>query len=187
MRWAPDARGRLERAALELFSEQGFSATTVPQITSRAGLTTRTFFRYFADKREVIFGGTSIQDAASTLIAEAPANLDSAQVIRHVLASLAASHFEGQKEQMAAWRAIINSNNELRDRDARKRADLILATRTALINRGETALAATLAAEVGVLVFQVALEEWTAQPGLRSMEASIERIFAALQSGSLFR
>jgi len=56
-RWQPDARGRLERAAVELFTEQGFAATTVPQIAARAGLTTRTFFRHFADKREVLFAG----------------------------------------------------------------------------------------------------------------------------------
>ena len=73
MRWAPDARRRLERAAFELFGEQGYAATTVPQITARAGLTTRTFFRYFADKREVIFGGDEIPDAAARLISEAPA------------------------------------------------------------------------------------------------------------------
>ena len=59
-RWRPDARERLEHAALELFAEQGFAATTVPEITARAGLTTRTFFRYFADKREVLFGGAEI-------------------------------------------------------------------------------------------------------------------------------
>ena len=59
-RWSPDARGRLERAAFELFAEQGFAATTVPEITARAGLTTRTFFRHFADKREVFYAGDEI-------------------------------------------------------------------------------------------------------------------------------
>ena len=54
-RWEPDARDRLERAALELFVEHGFDPVTVPEITARAGLTTRTFFRHFADKREVLF------------------------------------------------------------------------------------------------------------------------------------
>ena len=85
MRWAPDARGRLERAAFELFTEQGYPATTVPQITARAGLTTRTFFRHFADKREVIFGGDEIPEQASRLIRAAPPGLVPVDVVRLVL------------------------------------------------------------------------------------------------------
>src|SRR5215471_5784528 len=53
-RWEPNARGRLEQAALELFLERGFEQATVTEIARRAGLTQRTFFRYFADKREVL-------------------------------------------------------------------------------------------------------------------------------------
>ena len=56
-RWEPNARGRLERAALELYGERGFEQTTVAEIAERAGLTERTFFRHFADKREVLFCG----------------------------------------------------------------------------------------------------------------------------------
>ena len=58
-RWEPDARGRLAKAALELYSEQGFDQTTVEDIARRAGLTERTFFRHFSDKREVLFSGAS--------------------------------------------------------------------------------------------------------------------------------
>ena len=64
-RWEPDARGRLERAALELYGERGFEQTTVAEIAARAGLTERTFFRHFADKREVLFGGAGqLQDSS---------------------------------------------------------------------------------------------------------------------------
>ncbi|WP_420116296.1 helix-turn-helix domain-containing protein, partial [Micromonospora sp.] len=72
-RWRPDARERLRQAALELFAEQGFAATTVPAITARAGLTTRTFFRHFADKREVLFADEAeISAFATELMATAP-------------------------------------------------------------------------------------------------------------------
>lgn len=74
-RWQPNARERLERAAVELFLEQGFAETTVPQITARAGLTTRTFFRHFADKREVLFAvEEEIPGLVARLVAEAPAS-----------------------------------------------------------------------------------------------------------------
>ena len=62
-RWEPDAIGRLRQAAMELYVERGFEQTTVAEIAERAGLTARTFFRYFADKREVLFAGSlSLQE-----------------------------------------------------------------------------------------------------------------------------
>src|ERR1700712_5164941 len=133
MRWAPDARARLQRAAIELFAEQGFQATTVPQITARAGLTTRTFFRYFTDKREVIFGGNEIPEFAARLIIAAPPELEPMDVIRHVLNEVAATRFDGHRQETAAWRRMINADDSLRDRDARKRADLVLAGRASFI------------------------------------------------------
>ena len=72
-RWEPNARGRLELAALELYVERGFEQTTVAEIAKRAGLTERTFFRYFADKREVLFGGSaSLQELLVSTVAGAP-------------------------------------------------------------------------------------------------------------------
>lgn len=180
MRWAPDARGRLERAAFELFSERGFEAITIPEITARAGLTTRTYFRYFADKREVIFWGNEVPEAAASLIAAAPSDLDPVEVIRLVLHDIATSQFDGHREQTAAWRRIINANNSLRDRDARKRADLVRAARAAFIERGEPALHATVLAELGVLVFQVALEEWVAEQEPRPMAGTIDDVMTLL-------
>src|SRR3954465_6315059 len=73
VRWQPDARGRLEQAALALYGERGFEQTTVAEIARRAGLTERTFFRYFADKREGLFaGGRGLQDLLLRAVAHAP-------------------------------------------------------------------------------------------------------------------
>ncbi|WP_295702374.1 TetR family transcriptional regulator [Lapillicoccus sp.] len=176
MRWAPDARGRLERAAFDLFGEQGYAATTVPQITARAGLTTRTFFRYFADKREVIFGGDEIPRAAARLISEAPPELEPIDVIRLVLDEVAATRFDGRREETAAWRRMINADDSLRDRDARKRADLVAAARTAFVDRGEAQRSATIFAETGALIFHVALDAWLAEPEARPMGDTIAEI-----------
>src|ERR1700684_661610 len=65
-RWQPNARERLERAALALFAEHGYDATTVAEIADRAGLTKSTFFRHFADKREVLFGGPDMLTGLSS-------------------------------------------------------------------------------------------------------------------------
>src|ERR1700704_3099104 len=88
-RWQPDARGRLEQAALALYGERGFENTTVTEIAERAGLTERTFFRHFADKREVLFGGGgALQELIVSAVANAP---DSLAPIDAAAAGLAAA------------------------------------------------------------------------------------------------
>ena len=159
-RWQPDAADRLKRAAVELFAEQGFAATTVPEITARAGLTTRTFFRHFADKREVLFGGPEIPALAARMIAEAPASLDPATLVFGGLQTVAETRFEGHREELRALRAIIRSDAGLRERDQRKRADLSEAIRAGFVGRGVPATTAALLGEVTVTMLYVALDEW---------------------------
>ena len=159
-RWSPDARGRLERAALELFVEQGFAATTVPQITARAGLTTRTFFRYFADKREVFFAGDEIPDVARRLLTEAPADLDPVTLLEQGLRQVAAERFDGRRDEIRQRRAVILAEPALRERDAQKRDDLVRIIRPALVARGVDPVGAALLAELTVVVLHVALDTW---------------------------
>jgi AcrR family transcriptional regulator len=159
-RWQPDARERLERAAIELFAEQGFAATTVPQITARAGLTTRTFFRHFADKREVLFGGEEIPEFAARIMADAPASLDPLTLITAGLQTVAETRFAGRRDEFRQRRAIIASDEGLRERDLRKRAALAEVIREGFVGRGIDARTATLLAESSVTVLHVALNEW---------------------------
>src|ERR1700710_2662274 len=63
-RWEPGAAERLAGAALELYAGKGFEETTVAEIAQAAGLTERTFFRYFPDKREVLFAGSELLEQA---------------------------------------------------------------------------------------------------------------------------
>src|ERR1035438_1758875 len=87
-RWQPEARTRLERAAMELFGERGFEQTTVAEIAARAGLTERTFFRHYADKREVLFGGSSESSwLLMQSVADAPAGATPIDTIAAVLAT----------------------------------------------------------------------------------------------------
>ncbi len=159
-RWRPNARERLEQAAIDLFLEHGFAATTVPEITARAGLTTRTFFRHFADKREVIFAGSEIPDLASRMLAEAPASLDPMTVIIEGLRDLTAARFEGRRDQIRVRRDIIRSDDGLQERDLRKKAALSEAIRTGFVGRGIDRVAAALVAETCVTLLYVSLDEW---------------------------
>lgn len=190
-RWRPDARERLKQAAVELFAEQGFAATTVPQITARAGLTTRTFFRHFADKREVLFGGEEIPAMATRLIADAPASLDPAAVIIEGLRTVAETRFEGRREEVRLNRDIIRSDPGLAERDLRKRADLAAAMRDGFISRGVAVTTAALLAESTVTVLYVALDAWLDQDGDRAlfeiMLATLESLQGALGSFSRAR
>ncbi len=163
-RWQPRARERLESAALELFLEQGFAETTVPQITARAGLTTRTFFRHFADKREVLFAGEEDVPALVTrLLAEAPATLSPLAVIDWGFQPFAAATFEGRFEELRMRRRIIQADAGLRERELQKRATLAEAVRQGFLLRGTDELTALLAAEIAVTVFSVSLTRWLDQ------------------------
>jgi len=142
-------RERLERAALELFTEQGFANTTVPQITARAGLTTRTFFRHFTDKREVLFAGEDDVPAyVAQLTADAPASLNPMTLIVEELQSFAAARFEGRREQLRLRRAVIQADDGLRERELRKISALADAMGTGFRDRGADSLTAALAAQI---------------------------------------
>ena len=180
-RWSPDARGRLERAAFALFAEQGFAATTVPEITARAGLTTRTFFRYFTDKREVFFAGDEIPELARRLIASAPAGLEPVAVLEQGLRQVAADRFDGRRDEIRLRRDLVLSDPSLRERDAQKRDDLVAVIRPGLVARGVDPLEAALLAELTVDVLHVALETWLEDPGERSMGEVVAACFTRLR------
>ncbi len=159
-RWQPDARGRLERAALELYSERGFEQTTVAEIAERAGLTERTFFRHFADKREVLFGGAGgLQELLVNAVAAAP---DSLAPIDAVAAGLDATGevFQERREFSRQRQSIIAANADLQERELIKLASLAAAIADVLRRRGVGEPAASLAAEAGIAVFKIAFERW---------------------------
>src|SRR5712691_4586455 len=168
-RWEPNARGRLERAALELFIERGFEQTTVAEIAKRAGLTERTFFRHFADKREVLFWGAgTLQEFLVSTVASAP---DAAAPIAAVAAALEAAGalLQERRDSARQRQAVIAAHAELRERELIKLASLASALAGALRRRGVTEPAASLAAEAGIAVFWIAFERWinqTSQPDL---------------------
>ncbi|HEY3608181.1 MAG TPA: helix-turn-helix domain-containing protein [Pseudonocardiaceae bacterium] len=182
-RWQPGARERLEQAALDLFLEQGFTETTVPQITARAGLTTRTFFRHFADKREVLFAGEElVPERVARLMAEAPPSLGPMELITEGLAPNAAKIFAGRSlDYLLRRRAVIDAEPALHERELRKFALMSKALEQGFRDRGVDDLTAQLAAEIAVTTFRIAVTRWLNQHGDPDLPATINQTLAAMR------
>ncbi|MEV5953903.1 helix-turn-helix domain-containing protein [Streptomyces sp. NPDC051987] len=158
-RWEPNARERLAAAALQLYSEQGYEQTTVAQIARQAGLTERTFFRHYADKREVLFAGSPLQELVVSAVATAPPSAPLAEVLGAGL-DAASEMFTGRREHVLLRQAVVAAHPELRERELIKLAALATALADALRDRGVPEPTASLAAETGVAVFKVGFERW---------------------------
>ena len=166
-RWQPDARSRLQEAALVLYGERGYDETTVAEIAERAGLTERTFFRHFADKREVLFWGSELLEQQMVAAIEAaPASASALGMIGAAL-DAAAVRFEEVREFAGPRHRIIASSHELQERELIKSASLGAAMARALRARGVGDTAATLAARTGTTIMGLAFEQWVDDPARR--------------------
>lgn len=146
---------------MELYGENGFESTTVAEIAERAGLTERTFFRHFADKREVLFWGAgALQDFLVNNVDATPPSVPPIEAITAALGAAANDFFEGRRDRVRLRQAIIAANTELQERELIKLAALASALADALRRRGVSEPAASLAAEAGIAVFKIAFEGW---------------------------
>ena len=151
------------KAAIDLFAEQGYEETTVAEIAERAGLTKRTFFRYFSDKREVLFSGShELQRLWLEGVAAAPAGATPLAVVAAGLDPVA-EMFTARHNFARIRAGIIEANPELQERDLIKLQNLAGAIKAAMVQRGVSANAAILAAQAGVTVFHVAFANWVQQ------------------------
>jgi AcrR family transcriptional regulator len=162
-RWEPNAGERLERAALALFTERGYDATTVAEIADRAGLTKSTFFRHFADKREVLFGPPNmLADRFSDAIRSAPPAATAIDCIAGALESAAPGYTPDRRDLAQQRQAVIAASSELQERALLKQASLVSFMADALCARGTEETTARLAAELGILAFNTARSRWAA-------------------------
>ncbi|MFI2206065.1 TetR/AcrR family transcriptional regulator [Streptomyces sp. NPDC020192] len=161
-RWQPGATQRLVVAAVDLFTEQGYDATTVTQIAERAGVTKSTFFRHFSDKRELLVAG---QETLSRLLAdgitEAPASASPLQAVAAGLERASSAMGPTNRELDPRLKAAVAASTELQERDALKSVGLAAAMTAALIARGVPDPTAQLAGELGVLAFKQGYARWS--------------------------
>ena len=181
-RWQPDSRGRLQEAALALYAEQGFDQTTAAEIADRAGLTERTFFRHFADKREVLFGGSQIlKERIVRGVTEAPATDGPIAAVARGLDAAASLLGEGRRDLARQRQAVIAANPELRERELSKLADYATTVAAALRQRGASDAQATFAAEAGMTVLRVALTQWADHDDGRDLNSVMRSSMAELR------
>jgi DNA-binding transcriptional MerR regulator/AcrR family transcriptional regulator len=181
-RWEPNARDRLVGAALDLYGERGFEKTTAAEIAKRAGLTERTFFRYFRDKPEVLFWGASmLQERIVALVAEAPASAAPIDAVASALEATA-DIFGQIREHSVKRQAVIEANAELRERELIKMATLAAAIAETLRRRGVGEPAATLTAEVGIAAFKTAFQRWINEPAQQDFAKLIRETIDQLRA-----
>jgi AcrR family transcriptional regulator len=181
-RWEPNARGRLEQAALDLFAERGFEQTTVEDIATRAGLTKRTFFRHYRDKREVLFGsGDAFQSLFVDGLAAAPASAGPLDAIAETLDAVGA-WFHGRHEHSRRRQLVITANAELHERELVKLASVAAVLAGALRDRGVAEPAASVTAETAIAVFRNAFERWVAADGQRELTEFLHESLDALRT-----
>jgi len=161
-RWQPHSVERLQQAALELFLERGYDRTTVADIADRAELTERTFFRYFADKREVLFAGSELFER---FVVDALSSQEGGEPLEAVVAAYEAAGpalFDPRIEQVRRRHSVITANDELRERELKKGVRVAAKLTAVLVQRGIDPSVAALACEVGAAVFHIAFERWVA-------------------------
>ncbi len=162
VRWQPGSADRLRAAALDLYRTHGFEQTTVADIAAAVGVSERTFFRHFADKREVLFQGQ--EDLKSMFVRgihDAPADATPLQVTAFALARVATFFAQDRQPYSTLRREVIEANPSLVEREQFKAASLASGISAAFRERGMRDPAATLSAQAALAVFHVAFMMWT--------------------------
>jgi AcrR family transcriptional regulator len=183
-RWEPDAQGRLQQSAMELFAERGYASTTVEDIAARAGLTERTFFRYFADKREVLFSASKeLETRIADAIAAAPKTTAPLDAVAEALEATAPL-FEARRAHARKRQALVAAHAELQERELIKLASLAAAIADSLRQRGVAAPAVGLIAEMGIAIFRNAFERWLDDRDRQDLSIHLRAALAELRTAA---
>ncbi|MER5439877.1 helix-turn-helix domain-containing protein [Streptomyces sp. NPDC002790] len=180
-RWDPGTQERLTKAALELFTERGYDGVTVTHIAERAGITRRSYFRYFPDKREVLFAGSeelppAVGEAVRAVDASTPPLAAAFEALTAV-GSLLVERIENAAER----RAVIDASPELQERDRTKLAEISAAVRVALAHRGTDDGTARLVAQIATVTFENAFVRWVDARGEEDFVTCLHAVSTSLR------
>jgi AcrR family transcriptional regulator len=182
-RWAPGARGRLQAAAFELYAANGFEQTTVAEIAARAGVTERTFYRYFTDKREAFFDGSNeLQRVLVEAIEACPPGLGPLDAVATALHHVAREFFADRLAMARRRQALIDATPELHEREQTKMTGLAASLTDALRAQGVDEPTADLVAQTGIAIFRVAFARWIAKKNKTSLDELISSALDELRA-----
>ena len=185
-RWEPDARGRLERAAFELFRKNGYANTTVPEIAAQAGVTNRTFYRHFGDKQEVLFAPAQVLvDRVAGLVREASPDASLRDVVETGMKTAANRYYRDDVDYFRARQSIIATEPTLLERELGKQAMLGQAIRRGLSEIGYDPLLAAAGAEVAISALRIAQSQWIEDSGTRPLSEHLSEAFGAIGRAAL--
>ena len=179
-RWDPDAKGRLAAAARDLFVEKGFDETTVVDIATRAGLTERTFFRHFVDKREVLFAGDLMVDRMTAMFGDVPPDVPPIEFVALAIDD-ACDAISSNPEWSRQRARIVAEHPDLHERELAKMSMLASVLTAGLRERGVAPTVAAVAAEAGVLALRVGYERWAAGPRSKHLAPTVRVVLAELR------
>lgn len=181
-RWQPDAIGRLQHAAMTLFLERGYDDVTVAEIADHAGLTKRTYFNHFADKREVLFAGaTAFEQGIVDAVRAAPAGMAALDVVTVALGRAGAGLTEWG-EPVRLRQRVVSSSAELRERELIKMDALATAMGGALHERGAEHLTADVVAQVGVVAYRTAFQQWADADEPQDFRAILDEVLQRIRA-----
>lgn len=164
-RWEPHARGRLELSALDLYATRGYDSTTIGDIAAHAGVTSRTYFRYFPDKREVLFGSADeLRDRIASALDDAPTDLPPLAAALHAMSACDELFHPGVHERLRRRDTVISTSGELQEREARKLGSIAAVVAGGLVERGSDPDGARLVADLALVVFTRAARLWMDDP-----------------------
>lgn len=164
-RWEPNAEQRLKLAALDLYATRGYDNTTIGHIAAHAGVTSRTYFRYFPDKREALFGGAEVlRDRISGSLRDAPADMPPLTAALYAISTCEPLFQVDEHEYLRRRDAVISSSGELQEREARKLASIAAVMADGLVERGSDPDDAQLVADLALVVFKQASRLWMEDP-----------------------
>ncbi|GAA3581005.1 TetR/AcrR family transcriptional regulator [Amycolatopsis ultiminotia] len=181
-RWDPGTEQRLTRAALDLFGAHGYDDVTITQIAERAGITRRSYFRYFPDKREVLFPRSEqLPPAMADMVLAVDEHADPLTAALHGVTEVG-TLLVAQAERAAERRAVISASAELRERDRTKGAAVAAAIEDALQQRGSPPDEAKLVAQIAAIVFENAFERWVDAAGQTGFAACVQSVAATIRT-----
>ena len=164
-RWEPHAKERLRMAALDLYATRGYDSTTIGDVAAHAGVTSRTYFRYFPDKREVLFGGADgLRDRIARSLRDAPADMPPLTAALHAMSTCEDLYHLREHEHLRRRDAIISTSGELQEREARKLESIAAVVAGVLVERGSDPDSAQLVADLALVAFKRAARLWMEDP-----------------------